>query len=479
MNPAKAVTDWVASQIRTIVVPGIVAVLATWAAYAHMTLNPDAATAVTGLLAFAYWLIVRLLERKWPKAGWLLLFPVPPSYTHDQLHDLFMSARRTFVPLAIGAAATFLDHGGLGAHSKLAASILTMLTSGVFYGTVRAVEHKAPSAGLLIGGRVKPTYLMAGASSATVAPVLRGAGAADYSFARPSLTGLKSSGIAVACRYLSWNSSKNLQVPERDAGFAAGLYWILNWEASATDALGGWAAGAKNATEALRQATNLGYDPTLPIIFSVDFDENTGQDVTVLAYLAGAASIVGKSRVGVYGEIHVVDLAVSNGYTALLWQTRAWSGGKLHPQAHLYQQVQLPPGLTQFQGQIDYSEVRRPVMAWAGVASSPNVPTPDGSGDFPMSVITDPALVEQLYSLMGLAVDTKLTEHLDPAVAPGQTSWAGQEVTVLQLLQGLTNAVASISDRLTAMETKVNSLSPSAVTPAAVALEIGQRLTNG
>lgn len=96
-----------------------------------------------------------------------------------------------------------------------------------------------------------------------------------------------------------------------------------------------------------------------------------------------------------------------------------------------------------------------------------------------MSVITDPALVEQLYSLMGLAVDTKLTEHLDPAVAPGQTSWAGQEVTVLQLLQGLTNAVASISDRLTAMETKVNSLSPSAVTPAAVALEIGQRLTNG
>lgn len=45
------------------------------------SLSDEAGAALTGLIIGAYYLLVRLLESRWPKLGWLLGAPKAPTYT--------------------------------------------------------------------------------------------------------------------------------------------------------------------------------------------------------------------------------------------------------------------------------------------------------------------------------------------------------------------------------------------------------------
>lgn len=159
----------------------------------------------------------------------------------------------------------------------------------------------------------------------------------DYSWSRPSPFGLATAGKRFACRYLSYDPSKNLTRAEQQALAAVGIAVVCNWEHTASGARGR-AAGHAQATEALRLARELGMPEDRPIYFSVDWDATpTDLGGEVGDYFRGVASVIGVERVGVYGGYRTIAAAVSGRWARWLWQTYAWSGGRWHPSAHVQQ----------------------------------------------------------------------------------------------------------------------------------------------
>jgi hypothetical protein len=72
------VSDVITSYIRT-----AVPILVGWAIAAGLlpsTMTDQATAAATALIIGAYYALVRLLETKWPKLGWLLGKPSAPAY---------------------------------------------------------------------------------------------------------------------------------------------------------------------------------------------------------------------------------------------------------------------------------------------------------------------------------------------------------------------------------------------------------------
>jgi hypothetical protein len=159
----------------------------------------------------------------------------------------------------------------------------------------------------------------------------------DYAWDRPNLDVLWNSGKRFVCRYLAkLPNGKVLSSSERAALHAKGFGIVLNWEQAAGDMLKGYATGVAHAKEALRQANALGAPAWVPIYFSCDTDVNDAQRAAVAEYLNGAASVLGRSRVGVYGSYACIEHMVPT-YATWGWQTYAWSGGKTSGKAHFKQ----------------------------------------------------------------------------------------------------------------------------------------------
>jgi hypothetical protein len=78
--------DSVAISIIRTIVPVFVGAVASWLSTREIDFRPeDVATIVATLTAgftAVYYLIARTLERRWPKAGFLLLIPAQPKYTN-------------------------------------------------------------------------------------------------------------------------------------------------------------------------------------------------------------------------------------------------------------------------------------------------------------------------------------------------------------------------------------------------------------
>lgn len=148
---------------------------------------------------------------------------------------------------------------------------------------------------------------------------------------------VKAAGAHFVCRYVSTpGNPKNLSKHEADALKAAGLGVVVVFETTANRALAGHAAGASDAQTARQQAAACGAPSGRPIYFAVDFDA-TGHTASVNAYLAGAASVLGKTGTGVYGGLAAVKAALDAGIVAYAWQTYAWSGGAWDKRAQLQQ----------------------------------------------------------------------------------------------------------------------------------------------
>jgi glycoside hydrolase-like protein len=159
----------------------------------------------------------------------------------------------------------------------------------------------------------------------------------DYAFGRPSMSALRSAGIRFVCRYLSHSPSKNLTAAEARKLTDAGIWIVVVWETTAKRALDGRAAGAADARDARDQAHACGMPDGRPVYFAVDWDASSGQQSKINAYLDGAASVLGKDRVGIYGGYWPVKRALDGGHAAWAWQTYAWSGGRWDARAQLQQ----------------------------------------------------------------------------------------------------------------------------------------------
>jgi hypothetical protein len=160
----------------------------------------------------------------------------------------------------------------------------------------------------------------------------------DYAWGRPGVAALRAAGAKFVCRYFSHDTTgKNLTPSEARELSDGGLWLVGIWESTADRASGGYGAGREDAKAALAQAQACGMPPDRPVYFAVDFDASPDQMGTINAYLDGAASVLGKDRVGVYGGYYVVKAALGGGHCVWAWQASAWSGGQWDDRAQIRQ----------------------------------------------------------------------------------------------------------------------------------------------
>ena len=159
----------------------------------------------------------------------------------------------------------------------------------------------------------------------------------DYAWSHPSPAALRAAEVRFVMRYLSTDAGKSLSEKEAAGLAAAGIWCGVVWETTADRMLDGRAAGAADARAAAGQAAACGMPSSRPIYFAADFDASETQVYAITAYLAGAASVLGSARVGIYGGLHVVRRALDSGHAAWGWQTMAWSGGQWEARAHVRQ----------------------------------------------------------------------------------------------------------------------------------------------
>lgn len=162
----------------------------------------------------------------------------------------------------------------------------------------------------------------------------------DFSWGRPTAEALVTAGKKFVIRYVpySGDGGKGLTAAEVAEYRAARLAIVLVYERTAGRALtAGFAGGKADADESVAAITALGLDATMPIYFAVDRDTTNADWPAVDNYLAGAASVLGVARVGVYGEYSITQHCRAAGTATWFWQTYAWSGGKVDTDAHLYQ----------------------------------------------------------------------------------------------------------------------------------------------
>jgi hypothetical protein len=75
--------------------------------------------------------------------------------------DYLASLIRTYIPVAIGAIAAWLTTRGIRLDHATTTALATGLTgafTAIYYGAVRAAEHRWPSLGRLLGIARKPAY---------------------------------------------------------------------------------------------------------------------------------------------------------------------------------------------------------------------------------------------------------------------------------------------------------------------------------
>ncbi|MFE0021918.1 glycoside hydrolase domain-containing protein [Amycolatopsis sp. NPDC059021] len=163
--------------------------------------------------------------------------------------------------------------------------------------------------------------------------------ALDYSSGYPAATAILDAGHAGVIRYVGTpGRAKNINAPEYADLTAHGVGVALVYEDHAGDSLGGYPAGQRAARLARADADAIGFPSSRPIYFAIDSDQITATDFDLaMAYLDGAAAILGHHRVGVYGEADIIDRAVP-AHAEFGWQTSAWSRGRRSGRAHLFQQ---------------------------------------------------------------------------------------------------------------------------------------------
>jgi hypothetical protein len=151
----------------------------------------------------------------------------------------------------------------------------------------------------------------------------------DYS-ARPSSgPEVKGAGYDGAIRYLANDPerlpNKRLTPDEARSFLDLGMPLVSNWQRTKEDWHRGFAGGASDAEEGLRWHYACAGPGFRPIYFSIDSDINLDQwNAQALPYLDGAASVLGREWIGVYGGQRTMWWAAEDGF-GWRWQTRAWS----------------------------------------------------------------------------------------------------------------------------------------------------------
>lgn len=154
-----------------------------------------------------------------------------------------------------------------------------------------------------------------------ISPIGRGL---DYSAGRIDGAVIKAAGYSFVIRYIDDPqrplNSKHIRPVEYQDLVGAGLSVYLVFEVNTTDTLAGFAGGVLNAKRALAGASWIGYPPDQPIFFASDMHLTSGQLRTALGYIDGVSSVLGDSRVGIYGFWELIDAAIALNKGVAYWQ---------------------------------------------------------------------------------------------------------------------------------------------------------------
>lgn len=197
------------------------------------------------------------------------------------------------------------------------------------------------------------------ASDGTAFPPAGTVKGVDYSFARPDIQMLVNRGIKHAGRYLyrtvqsNGLPNKGISRQEWDDLKGSGIEPWFFYEEDVTDPIKGFEVGRVQALRAEEHRDREGL-PDLPIHFPVDHDAVADEIPEILKGLEGAATIVGPSRVGVYGEFDVVKAAFDAGVVQYACQTYAWSSGRWDSRATTQQWAN-----GQWGGTVDFNRATR------------------------------------------------------------------------------------------------------------------------
>ncbi len=153
------------------------------------------------------------------------------------------------------------------------------------------------------------------------------------------------------------------------------------WEDGALD---GYHRGVEHATSARDGLAAVGAPGDAPIYFAVDFDWQNWQWQPVAEYFQGAADVIGRARVGIYGGIRVVDWAAEWDVARWFFQTYAWSGGQWSPHNHV---EQYNNGVWTCGGRVDQC---RSVKKYFGQWRPGQASTPSGGGEVSVPATDEP-----------------------------------------------------------------------------------------
>ena len=200
----------------------------------------------------------------------------------------------------------------------------------------------------------------------------------DYSWARPGGSAIKNAGKKFVVRYL-WEDGeggKGLDAGELRDLLAHGLEIVLVYQAGTNTVLGGFNVGVAQAQAAQREINRLGLPKNSVVYFAADWDANAGQQAAINDFLNGAASIIGRERVGIYGSADVMQRTMESKAATWFWQTYAWSRGRVQEGIHLYQYL----NGQNLNGAVDYNRTSLENYGQVSKAGQVNPPSQGGGG---------------------------------------------------------------------------------------------------
>lgn len=150
----------------------------------------------------------------------------------------------------------------------------------------------------------------------------------DYSSSRPDPACLYQEGKRFVVRYTNLGAAraKTLVFTEAKKLTDAGLRIVTVFEETAGHMLDGAAAGTAAARASWAQGKAAGMHPDAPHYFALDVDPTNLTSIQwsrCAAYLDAAAAVLGRHRVGLYGNDEAIDRL--RDHASFYWQTYAWS----------------------------------------------------------------------------------------------------------------------------------------------------------
>lgn len=148
----------------------------------------------------------------------------------------------------------------------------------------------------------------------------------------------------------------------------------------------GYDGGHRMGTEAAERHRAAGGPDRAPIYFAVDEDISlTDWNTRASEFFRGVNAAIGVERTGIYGHSRVCAWAVQDGVIgsagggkSWAWQTRAWSGSEIAPEAVLYQRVidtPTNPGPLIGGSAVDVNDVLAPAYGqWSHYEQSEELP---------------------------------------------------------------------------------------------------------